>query len=1133
MLTLGGHQRPAPGLVVLHSNQQESLKSVLVEWLGQHPLSVFENEELLVQSNGIGQWLKLALSADQSDGGLGIAANIKFSLPSMFIWRSYRAVLGSDHVPKQSPYDKQRLTWRLFRLLASLPQEKAYEPLRLFIDTDPSQNKRWQLAEQLADLYDQYQIYRGDWLNAWSEGRDITYSATGEATSLNDQDLWQASLWRLIRCDLGQDADLSRADLHAQFLDRCLKGQFDPKGLPPRLIIFGVSALPLQILEALHALAEHIQILCCVLNPCQHYWADIIDGRELLTADRKRQAQKPNMVMSQSVPQGHPLLAAWGKQGRDFMRLLDLFDESHHYQSQFGLNKIDLFEPPIDDGFILHRIQQDILDLEPPNQSPLSLAKHDHSLRFVKAYSAQREVEILQDQLIEALNLDSSLHPRDILVMVPEIESYRAQIESVFGWLDLHDPRFIPFSISDQSVESTHPILKAVEVVTSLQQRRLGVTDLLALLELDAVRERFKIDKSALPYLSDWIRGAGIRWGLNGQHRSLQGFSESQDQNTWLHGLQRMLVGFALGDATQWEGVEPFTKVRGVNAESVGGLAQLVRRLSDWCKTLDADKSVDTWVDQLQQLLTDLLSPTEANDQLIYSRLLSELGELKTMAFDAGITQKFPLLILGSQLLKQVESPSLNKRFMAGGITFATLMPMRAIPFRRIYLLGMQEGAYPRTQVRNDFDLMSRTGSFRPGDRSRRDDDRYLFLEALLSARDYLGVSWVAKSIFDNSDKPPSVLVAQLRDFISENWSIEGQSGEAVLDYLTQLHPLQPFAVSYFEKDKALSTYAHEWRLCHQPHPKADPVIHNVEPESRILISELTQFLTKPARYWFKQRFGSTLTKPEETPLDCEPFEVAGLDDYQIKATAMTWFKEAPNHDENDAIEHVINRLMHCGLLPWGGFADRHCRAIRSHLKALIRHRGWVLQDQAWVLDTSRRIVLEIDDRSVYGESGELFRTDDQCMVLHESAGAVITKGRVRFEKLAPFWIHHLVLNAHYRHCSTRLVGPDGVVELKPLEVNQAIECLNTIDQKRMAMLHKPLPLVMRTGLSVVNDGIDAARSTYEGGFNQVGDSKREPELEALWQDYDHMVAEGLEHHAYSLYGPLIDCADIWREGSR
>jgi exodeoxyribonuclease V gamma subunit len=114
---------------------------------------------------------------------------------------------------------------------------------------------------------------------------------------------------------------------------------------------------------------------------------------------------------------------------------------------------------------------------------------------------------------------------------------------------------------------------------------------------------------------------------------------------------------------------------------------------------------------------------------------------------------------------------------------------MRSIPFRIVCVLGMNDADYPRRASQRDFDLM--TTSFRPGDRSRREDDRYLFLEALLSARDKFYLSWQGNRATDNVDMPPSVVVSQLLEDIERRLDppIKAQS-----------QPLQPFSMAYFTK---------------------------------------------------------------------------------------------------------------------------------------------------------------------------------------------------------------------------------------------------------------------------------------------------------------------------------------------
>src|SRR5256885_14391599 len=93
---------------------------------------------------------------------------------------------------------------------------------------------------------------------------------------------------------------------------------------------------------------------------------------------------------------------------------------------------------------------------------------------------------------------------------------------------------------------------------------------------------------------------------------------------------------------------------------------------------------------------------------------------------------------------------------------------------------------------------MALPGQQRPGDRARRDDDRQLMLEALLSARRALYISWAGHHVRDNSEQPPSVLVSQLRDYLETGW--RGEGGQPLLAQRTQQHPLQPFSRRYFEE---------------------------------------------------------------------------------------------------------------------------------------------------------------------------------------------------------------------------------------------------------------------------------------------------------------------------------------------
>ncbi|MDP3903823.1 MAG: exodeoxyribonuclease V subunit gamma, partial [Methylococcaceae bacterium] len=500
-MTQTSHAKPLDsGIAVIHSNKLEELSDVVEYWLREHALAPLENEVFLVQSNGMGHWLKQNLALNSA---LGIAAAITMKLPSLFIWSVYRAVLG-EKIPKEQPLAKAPLTWRLYRLLPTLISQPGFATLASFLTEDSNSRKRYQLAEQLADLFDQYQVYRSDWLSDWASGHDTLRDAHGQSQPMPEQQRWQAALWRTVLADLGEDYTpaASRASVHTQFMAQIDELENRPVGVPRRIILFGLSSLPQQSLEVLAKLGKFCQIVLFVHNPCQHYWADIIEDKELLKAERRRHAYKAGMNASLTSEELHqhanPLLAAWGKQGRDYIRLLDQFDETQAYANwHWPDSKIDLFkdygEP--ENRSLLQHLQQSILDLEPVPTTPVELLKADDSLVFHVAHSPQREVEILHDQLLARFNADNNLHPRDVIVMVPDINKYAPHIQAVFGQVQPDDLRYIPFALADQQQRGQNPLLVAVEALLNLPDSRFTVSEFLGLLEVPALRQRFEIDE--------------------------------------------------------------------------------------------------------------------------------------------------------------------------------------------------------------------------------------------------------------------------------------------------------------------------------------------------------------------------------------------------------------------------------------------------------------------------------------------------------------------------------------------------------------------------------------------------------------------------------------------------------------
>lgn len=179
-------------------------------------------------------------------------------------------------------------------------------------------------------------------------------------------------------------------------------------------------------------------------------------------------------------------------------------------------------------------------------------------------------------------------------------------------------------------------------------------------------------------------------------------------------------------------------------------------------------------------------------------------------------------------------------------------MPMRAIPFKVVCLLGMNDGDYPRYQPPLSFDLMAQHP--RAGDRSRREDDRYLLLEALLSARARLYLSYVGRNIHTDAPRPPSVLITQLQDYLTRVVHLDANlTAHAFLQRLTIEHPLQPFSVRYFtpQSDPRLLSYAKEWCDVHAPlEPASAQRMPSLPPEP-VDVRALGQFLKHPTQRFF------------------------------------------------------------------------------------------------------------------------------------------------------------------------------------------------------------------------------------------------------------------------------------------
>ncbi len=1095
------------GLAIVHGNKLESLVEVVKGWIKEHPLSPLENETFLIYNNGVGQWLKQNFAQDKE---LKIAAGLDVKLPSMFVWEIYRAVLGNG-IPKDQPLAKKPLTWRLYRLLPELIKKDEFKNLAHFLADDEKEIKRHQLAEQLADLFDQYQMYRADWLFDWENGDDKIRDSHNEKNEdvdslpyLPTEQMWQAELWREILQDLKPEEkqNASRSSVHKLFLDEIEnleQRKESPTNLPKRIIVFGIPTLAEQHIEVLAKISPFCEVILFVTNPCRHYWADIIEHKDLLKALNRRQKYKndksiENISDADLHLHANPLLAAWGKQGRDYIRLLDQFDERDVYENwNWSKNKVDWFKnySKIDEdeeiseedenACLLHKLQQTILDLEPTPPQKITLNQPDNSIAFHIAHSPQREVEILHDQLLALFNDEDNkkkdeknrLKPRDILVMVPNINKYAPHIHAVFGQIQSDDEykRYIPYSVTDQQERGQNSLVVATEFLLSLPNARFTVSQIRWLLEIPAIRNRLDIEESSVPKLCQWIEGAHIRWGLNSEHRKAFDITKDLDANTWKFGLNRMLLGYSVGKGEAFDGIEPYEEIGGLEAQTLGGLCQLMDLLEEYATKLNNDYNYEQWVTLLNTLLTDFFKPNDKKESKTLDKLQLALKNWEAHCQHANLEDSLlSRNVVCDSWLSGIDEASYQKIFLSGKVNFCTLMPMRSIPFEVICVLGMSDGEFPRQTPPQSFDLMSLTGQYRPGDRSRRQDDQYVFLEALLSARKHFYVSWVGKNVRDNSVIPPSVLISQLFENIERTWELEGKD---LLKEITVEHPLQPFSKHYLEhnKDPRLFTYSHEWFNETTTLLSKSNSNQQNEPLPQLDLEKLGSFLKKPVQTYCNQTLKFYFNKNSSLNEDDEPFDFDNLEQFNLKDDLLSDLKNTPQHSATFYEDKRAN-LSRKGQTPLGKFAELSFAEISEPVQqAWGRYKTHL---DSWTKECAPISIKELPfdtDGTTVQLSGEVKNVWENANKELAIISIVAQKLKGKRHNLCQHWINHLAL------CATRndfreshIYGSDAYFVIKHIEEKDALKHLEKIVSAWYLNRANVLPVAIETAFEYLSE---------------------------------------------------------------
>lgn len=931
-------------MFTLHnSNKTEVLLTDLLSVIKNTPLSSpFEKEVFLIQHAGMERWLSQQLASHFKVWG-----NYQFLIPGRF----FNTVAQKIHSRlNDAVFDNDVMVWRIESLLRDEFNDNEYATLKHYLVGDNAALKRYQLARKLAHIFDQYQMLRPDLLAAWQQNQ-LVYD--------NEPERWQKMLWHRISSQLG---DKNKAMLWQETIARLTNttpGTFT-QYLPERIFIFGINRLPPLMLDFLQALARHCQL---------HFF--------LLNALPLANAQSQN-----SLKTPHPLLLTLGQQGTEFQNMLlerGLFAGA--------LEAITVTKNP---KTILEHLQNAISN-NPHSVQPLP---KDDSISIHACHSRMREVEVLRDQLLNALEHDTTLELRDIVVMSPDIRHYTPFISAVFS--------DIQHTIADRTALVTNHTLNAFIDFLQISQGRFGWKNVLDLLERPIIYPGFNLSDNDLDLIKHWLQDTCVRWAKSAEHKQDLGLFASAE-NTWQATLDRLLMGYALGDDSNFvDDVLPYKDIEGSSAQALGGLHDFLQLLCDASTQLKQPVTLTEWSSVLYNYADQLLMAADATERQQLNEFLLELsGTLGNVH-----PENVDLQVIVAWLQDQADLPAqgdTSSGFLRGQLTFCGLQPMRAIPFKVIALLGMNEGDFPRIDPKPTFDLL--TQASRPGDGSRRDDDRTQFLEILLSTRQQLIITYVGQSIKHNNRITPSIVVSELLD------ALHG------ISELTIYHPLHAFSPRYFKSGRDLFSFSQTdcdtAKALAQPNEESNVWWHGALaiPEDNVFaLADVFRFFQHPQRYFMTRQLDVRFNGIESEADEREAF---ALDKLEVYAALNQGIKDRLKGASTSVKKRQAQGRWLSGVM--GELEAENQKTIVDNFVARIN----ALQLGEKVEDVSVDMVID---------KYRLVGTLSQC---YENGSLFYRYAPLKGKDFACAIVHHLIVNRVHPQ-ATYLLSPDETIVLLP-----------------------------------------------------------------------------------------------------
>lgn len=852
------------------SHNLNILSEALAEQLTETaPGDPFISQKIIVPNLDTARWFKL-FAAGQN----GIAANLECMLPAEWMWKQIRKLYPD--LPELLPSDLQPMKWSLFGLLSDPDQRKKFDRLDRYVRNQPEARREqavYQMAGQIASVFDEYLVYRPDMMLRWHQGH-----------SGNGDEKWQSELWRMLNKSWkrpGSENQKNRAELFKEVFAALSNRQLETDD---SLFVLNPGLLPLPVVKLLKKTGEQSELFIYQLE------------------------------LSKKVKESiNELVQVFGRESESISNVINILSPDKVINLHSGISRKGL----------LNKVKSKILN----DESIQNISDNEDEISDIEirsCHSPLREIEVLHQFLLEKFEEDETLRPDDVLVATPDLDTYRPYIKAVFDQAENGVPQ-IPYHAGYSARHSELGMERALLRLLNLIDSRFEISEVIDLFMMRPVYQSFGISESDCHKLKRWIEENHVVWGLNANHR--KEFDQPVEElQTWDLALRRGWFGNLLGgkEGEIADDLLLYQSIRTSNDQQIwAAFSNYLHQLDTMRIEIKQEKPCSKWVDWLtnrMDALFDGASPGSGEAQTIKH----VLGQIQEQVGVGECGKEISFSLLKNELTSMLDRHQASGALFTNGVTFSSMVPVRSIPFKIIALMGLNGSDFPRKQITPDFDLMTQIPL--PGERNRKNEDRNLFLESIMAAEEIHYCSYIGQSLVDNEEIPPSTIVSEWADVISN------ASGKETKEIIKK-EALSGFSRSNFENKKNYSgVYLQTARAMESdensiPGLKLYKSIPLEESEEPIQVDELTRFYSNPIRWFLRKRFEVSLRDPNQYK---DEFELDHLEKHILFQRVFGWVLDGMSDQQ------IQKYLMQSGAVPVGWAGEKKVVEIRRNVQTAI-----------------------------------------------------------------------------------------------------------------------------------------------------------------------------------------------------